>query len=70
MGVFSLPLRVALELTQEQRTALDEARVPIQTLIDHGEGGSTIEEFLADFPTVSRTQALKFIELSACPLIR
>ncbi len=39
-------------------------RVPIQTLIDHWEGGSTIEEFLQDFPTVSREQALKFIELA------
>jgi uncharacterized protein (DUF433 family) len=39
-------------------------RVPIQTLIDHWEGGSTIEEFLEDFPTVSRAQALKFIELA------
>lgn len=39
-------------------------RVPIQTLIDHWEGGSTIEEFLADFPTVSRLQALKLIELA------
>jgi len=39
-------------------------RVPVQTLIDHWEGGSTLEEFLSDFPTVSRTQALKFIELA------
>ncbi|HEV8147680.1 MAG TPA: DUF433 domain-containing protein [Bryobacteraceae bacterium] len=39
-------------------------RVPVQTLIDHWEGGSTIEEFLVDFPSVSRAQALKFIELA------
>lgn len=32
-------------------------RVPIQTLIDHWEGGSALEEFLADFPAVSRSQA-------------
>ena len=39
-------------------------RVPIQTLIDHWEGGSTIEEFLEDFPTVTRAQAVRFIELA------
>ncbi len=39
-------------------------RVPVQTLIDHWEGGSTIAEFLEDFPTVSREQAIKFIELA------
>jgi len=39
-------------------------RVPVQTLIDHWEGGSTIEDFLEDFPTVTRAQALKFIELA------
>jgi uncharacterized protein (DUF433 family) len=39
-------------------------RVPIQTLIDHWEQGSTIEEFLEDFPTVTRAQALNFIELA------
>ena len=42
-------------------------RVPIQTLIDHWEGGSTIEEFLTDFPTVSRVQVVKFIELGKDP---
>ena len=39
-------------------------RVPVQTLIDHWEGGSTIEDFLVDFPRVSRAQALSFIELA------
>jgi uncharacterized protein (DUF433 family) len=39
-------------------------RVPIQTLIDHWEGGSTIEEFLKDFPTVSRQQVVNFIEIA------
>ena len=39
-------------------------RVPIQTLIDHWEGGSTIEDFLTDFPTVHRAQVIKFIELA------
>lgn len=39
-------------------------RVPVQTLIDHIEGNSTLEDFLAGFPSVSRTQAIQFIELT------
>lgn len=37
-------------------------RVPIQTMFDYLEGGETLEEFLAGFPTVSRQQALKVLE--------
>jgi uncharacterized protein (DUF433 family) len=39
-------------------------RVPIQALIDHIEGNSTLEEFLEGFPSVSRDQAIQFIELA------
>jgi uncharacterized protein (DUF433 family) len=39
-------------------------RVAIQTLIDHIEGNSTLEEFLAGFPSVTREQAIQFIELA------
>jgi uncharacterized protein (DUF433 family) len=41
-----------------------ETRVPIQALIDHIEGNSTLEDFLAGFPSVSREQAIQFIELA------
>ena len=37
-------------------------RVPIQTFIDYLEGGNTMDEFLDDFPTVSREQAVGFLE--------
>jgi uncharacterized protein (DUF433 family) len=37
-------------------------RVPIQTFIDYLEGGNTMNEFLDDFPTVSRKQAVAFLE--------
>jgi uncharacterized protein (DUF433 family) len=39
-------------------------RVPIQALIDHIEGNATLEDFLAGFPSVSRDQAIQFIELA------
>jgi uncharacterized protein (DUF433 family) len=37
-------------------------RVPIQNLIDYLEGGDSIDEFLEDFPTVSRLQVISFLE--------
>jgi len=39
-------------------------RVPIQALIDHIEGNSTLEDFLEGFPSVTRAQAIQFIELA------
>jgi uncharacterized protein (DUF433 family) len=39
-------------------------RVPIQALIDHIEGNSTLEDFLDGFPSVTREQAIRFIELA------
>jgi len=38
------------------------SRVPVQALLDSLEGGDTIEEFLDDYPTVSREQAVAFLE--------
>lgn len=38
-------------------------RVPIETLFDHLEAGVTLEEFLADFPTVSKEQAVALLEV-------
>ena len=37
-------------------------RVPFQTLIDYLEEGQTLAEFLTDFPTVTRQQALAALE--------
>ncbi len=37
-------------------------RVPVQALIDHIEGNSTLEDFLEGFPSVSRRQVIQFIE--------
>ncbi len=44
-------------------------RVPIQALIDHIEGNSTLDDFLKGFPSVSREQAVKFIELAKDSLL-
>lgn len=37
-------------------------RVPFQTLLDYLEAGDPLDEFLDDFPTVSREQAVATLE--------
>jgi uncharacterized protein (DUF433 family) len=37
-------------------------RVPFQALIDYLEGGQSLDEFLSDFPTVSRNAAVASLE--------
>lgn len=39
-------------------------RVPAQSLIDYLEGGHTVDEFLDDFPSVSRDQVIAALELA------
>ena len=39
-------------------------RVPVESLFDHLEAGVSIEEFLEDFPTVSREQAIALLEIA------
>jgi len=37
-------------------------RVPFQTLLDYLEAGDPLSEFLEDFPTVGRKQAVEVLE--------
>ena len=37
-------------------------RVPVQTLFDYLEEGDTLDEFLDDFPAVSKEHAVKVLE--------
>jgi uncharacterized protein (DUF433 family) len=37
-------------------------RVPVHTLIDYLAAGDTIDEFLDDFPSVSREQVIQVLE--------
>jgi len=37
-------------------------RVPFQSLLDYLEGGQTLDEFLVDFPTVTREAAVQALE--------
>ena len=37
-------------------------RVPVQTIIDYLAGGHPLDEFLDDFPTVRREQAIALLQ--------
>ncbi|MGO9640118.1 MAG: DUF433 domain-containing protein [Candidatus Acidiferrales bacterium] len=39
-------------------------RVPFRALLDYLEAGQTLDEFLDDFPTVSRAAAISALELA------
>ena len=39
-------------------------RVPIQTLFDYMEGGDDLNEFLDDYPTVSKEAAIEVLEMA------
>ncbi len=39
-------------------------RVPVQSLFDCLEGGETVDEFLRQFPSVTRAQALAALEMA------
>jgi uncharacterized protein (DUF433 family) len=39
-------------------------RVPIKNLIDYLQAGDTLDEFLNDFPSVTREQAVQVLELA------
>jgi len=39
-------------------------RVPIESLFDYLEGGDTLDEFLDQFPTVKRDQAIAVLEIA------
>jgi uncharacterized protein (DUF433 family) len=44
-------------------------RVPVQTLLDYLEGGESIDDFLAGFPSVTRQQVIDFLEAAKDRLV-
>jgi uncharacterized protein (DUF433 family) len=45
-------------------------RVPVQALLDYLEAGDRLDDFLADYPTVTRDQAIAVLELARDALAR
>lgn len=44
-------------------------RVPVRTLIDYLEAGDSLHDFLEDFPSVTREQAVATLELAKQMLV-
>jgi uncharacterized protein (DUF433 family) len=44
------------------QTVFKGTRVPIESLFDHLEAGVSLDEFLEDFPTVTKEQAVALLE--------
>jgi uncharacterized protein (DUF433 family) len=44
-------------------------RVPVQSLFDYLEGGETLDEFLRQFPSVKREQAIAALNLARVTLL-
>lgn len=44
-------------------------RVPVQSLFDYLEGGETLDEFLRQFPTVKREQAIAALDMARDSLL-
>ena len=45
-------------------------RVPVRNLLDYLEAGEPLDAFLEQFPTVSRSQAVAFLEQSAEAMLK
>ncbi len=50
-------------------TCFAGARVPVRNLLDYIEGGDSLDVFLQQFPSVSRAQAVGFLEQSSAQLL-
>ncbi len=44
-------------------------RVPVRNLLDYLEGGYTLDEFLNDFPAVTKAQVVAFLEQPGAKLL-
>jgi uncharacterized protein (DUF433 family) len=44
-------------------------RVPVQTLLEYLEAGDPLDDFLGDFPSVTRNQAVAVLELAKTMLL-
>jgi len=44
-------------------------RVPVKTLVDYLEAGDSLDDFLGDFPSVSREHAVAVLELAKSALL-
>lgn len=46
------------------QTVFKGTRVPVESLFDHLESGVSLDDFLEDFPSVKKEQAIAILELA------
>jgi len=51
-------------------TVFQGTRVPVAALLDNIEAGLTLDEFVANFPTVTREQAVQVLQFAKETLIK
>lgn len=59
-----VPLITSSERVMSGAIVFTGTRVPVQTLLDYLEEGGRLDDFLEDFPTVSREHAIAVLELA------
>jgi uncharacterized protein (DUF433 family) len=47
------------------QTVFKGTRVPVESLFDHLEAGVSLDDFLSDFPSVTKEQAVALLELAS-----
>ena len=65
----SLPITVDPEIVSGT-PVFTGTRVPIEALINNLQAGLTLDDFLDNFPSVTREQALQVLEFSKSTLLR
>ncbi|MGH8575876.1 MAG: DUF433 domain-containing protein [Gammaproteobacteria bacterium] len=63
------PLITRSEQVMSGAVVFSRTRVPVQTLLDYLEEGDRLDDFLDDFPTVSREHVIAVLELAKESLI-
>lgn len=65
--MFAMNVKDLVEVDPEKMSGMPVftgTRVPVNHLFEYLEGGETLDEFLRQFPSVTRDQALGVLELS------
>jgi uncharacterized protein (DUF433 family) len=60
-----MDIRELISIDQETlggQTVFKGTRVPVESLFDHLEAGISLDQFLEDFPTVTRDQAVALLD--------
>ncbi len=67
MSTAQVPIRKIVQISPNIMSGtpvFKGTRVPVQALLDHLEAGDSLNVFLEDFPSVTRQQAIEFLELA------